>query len=119
MDIKEAVGRIFKIDPRIRYVGVVDSQYRMLESKMRDGVSSLTPEEVDRNFFSIYAPILTDTLRRLETFTGPVGMVSVRCEKALILFYPWRDHVVVLSLEPSAETPLLDKIADGLRRILE
>jgi len=119
LDIKQAVGRIFQIDRRIRYVAIIDSQYRILESKMREGVVSFTPEEVDRNFFSIYAPILTETLRRLEPFTGPVGMVSVRCEKVLIIFYPWRDYVVVLSVEPSAETPFLDKMADSLRRILE
>ena len=61
LDIKEVAENIFKLDKRIRYVAILNPRYDLLESKMRDGVSSLTPAQTDRDFMKMAAPLMIDS----------------------------------------------------------
>ena len=53
MDVERFADEVFKIDVGIRYVGIVDAQYRVLVSKMRADIGSLTSARTDRDFVSI------------------------------------------------------------------
>lgn len=44
---ERAVERIFNLEPAVRYVGIFDLDYHVILSKMRPGLSSLTPTKVD------------------------------------------------------------------------
>ena len=115
---ENAADRILRLDERIRSLGIVDSKYRMIISKTREGISSLTPLDVDRNFMSIVPPIIVEGLRRLEEHCGLLQIMTVRYRKVLLAIYSDGLYVVVLSFEPSIETPFMNKLAEELRRII-
>jgi hypothetical protein len=101
------VERILGIHPNIRYVGIVDNEYHLLESRQREGIDSIAPEQVERNFISIVPPIIVDAVRKLEPYCGTTRTVSIRYDKLLLIFY-----------QTEAKTPFLDKIASDLGKIV-
>jgi hypothetical protein len=117
VDIKEIIESIFKLDKRIRYIAILNHHYDLLESRMREGVSSLTPAQTDHDFMTIAAPGMVDASEKLRPFAGAIKRVTVRYDKVLLVFYRTTAHLVVLSLEPQVDQALLDKIGDSVRRL--
>lgn len=117
MDVEKLIDEAFKIDRGIRYVGIVDSQYNILGSKMRQNVVSFSSSETERNFISIIPPILVDAVEKLEPHLGKMDGVSIRYEKALLAFYRVRDLVLVLSFGPEVVTPFLSRIGSEIRKL--
>ena len=111
------MDRIFEIDERIRYVGIVDMTYRVIASKMRPGISSLTPTETDWNFVSIVPPMMIDSAKRLEKDCGPFQIMTIRYRKLMIAIYRGDRYIIMLSFDPSVETPFLRKLTAELDRI--
>jgi hypothetical protein len=66
MDAEKFADEVFKIDVGIRYVEIVDAQYRVLVSMMRTGIGSLTSAKTERDFVSIMPPIIVDAVEKLE-----------------------------------------------------
>ena len=114
---KEITENIFKLDKRIRYVAILNHQYDLLESRMRGGVSSLTPTQTDLDFMKIATPLIVDAAEKLRPFCGSVRRVTLRYDKVALVFYRTAAHLVVLSLEPGVEQPLLDEIGASVRRL--
>jgi hypothetical protein len=117
LGIKEIIENILKIDNQIRYVAILNHHYDLLESKMREGVTSLTPDQTDRHFMTIAAPLMLDAAEKLRPFCGNMRRVAVRYDKVSLVFYRTAAHIVILSLEPVAGQPLLDKIGDSVRKL--
>jgi hypothetical protein len=116
-DLKELTGNIFKLDQRIRYIAILNHHYDLLESKMREGVASLTPAQTDRDFMTLAAPLMVGSAEKLRPFCGAIRRVTVRYEKVLLVFYWTTAHLVILSLEPHAEQALLDEIGKAVRKL--
>jgi hypothetical protein len=116
-NIKEITENIFKLDKRIRYVAILNHQYDLLESRMREGVSSLTPAQTDRDFMTVAAPLIVDAAEKLRPFCGAIRRLAVRYDKVLLVFYRTTVHLVVLSLEPQVEQALLDEIGNSVRKL--
>jgi hypothetical protein len=116
-NIKEITENIFKLDKRIRYVAILNHQYGLLESRMREGVSSLTPAQTDRDFMTVAAPLIVDAAEKLRPFCGAIRRLVVRYDKVLLVFYRTTVHLVVLSLEPQVEQALLDEIGNSVRKL--
>ncbi len=116
-DVKGITDRIFELDKRIRYVAILNHQYNLLESKMREGIQSLTPDQTDRDFMRLAAPLMVDAAEKLRPFCGANRRISVRYDKVLLVFYKTAAHLVVVSLEPSAEQALLDEVGNSVRRL--
>jgi len=117
IDNKEIAENIFKLDKRIRYVAILNHQYDLLESRMRGGVSSLTPAQTDRDFMTIATPLIVDAAEKLRPFCGPMRRVILRYDKVALVFYRTAAHLVVLSLEPGAGEALLDEIGISVRKL--
>ncbi|MGA8904740.1 MAG: hypothetical protein WB661_07005 [Candidatus Bathyarchaeia archaeon] len=114
---KEITDTIFKLDKRIRYIAILNHQYDLLESRMREGVSSLTPAQTDRDFITIATPLIVDAAEKLRPFCGSIKRVALRYDKVLLVFYRTAAHLVVLSLEPGVEEALLDEIGNSVRKL--
>lgn len=114
---KEITNTIFKLDKRIRYIAILNHQYDLLESRMREGVSSLTPAQTDRDFITIATPLIVDAAEKLRPFCGSIKRVALRYDKVLLVFYRTAAHLVVLSLEPGVEEALLDEIGNSVRKL--
>jgi hypothetical protein len=110
MDAEGFVQEMFKAEPEIRYVAIVNDQYEILASTQREGVPSLTPEETSRNFVSIVPQIIVDAVEKLAPYLGPVGGITAHYEKALVIFYRVENLIVILSFEPEVETPFYDRL---------
>ena len=117
LNIKGITESIFKLDNRIRYVAILNHQYDLLESRMREGVQSLTPDQTDRDFMTIAAPLMVDAAEKLRPFAGSIRRITVRYDKVLLVFYRTTAHVVILSLEPQVEQALLDEIGKSVRKL--
>jgi len=81
LDAKKLAEEVLKKDSRIRYVAIVDRQFNVLVSQMREGVASLTPADSDRNFVQLMPPIILDAVEKLAPLLGSVESVTVRYER--------------------------------------
>jgi hypothetical protein len=117
LDIKDVIEQVFKLDERIRYVAILNLQYDLLESKMRQGVESLTPAQTDRNFMEVVTPLMVDSAGKLKPFCGAIKRITVLYDKVLLTIYRTAVHLVILSLEPDVEQALLDKIGGAVRKL--
>ncbi|HMK82625.1 MAG TPA: hypothetical protein VK503_02815 [Candidatus Bathyarchaeia archaeon] len=117
MDPEKFVEEAFKRDSRIRYVGIVDSQFHIVMSKMREGVQSVTTEEEERNFVQIMPPIIVDAVEKLQPLLGKLDNVTVRYEKVLLVFFHIQNFTVVFSFNPDVSTPFISSLSETMRTI--
>jgi len=117
LDPEKFVEEAFKRDSRIRYVGIVDSQFHIVMSKMREGVQSVTTEEEERNFVQIMPPIIVDAVEKLQPLLGKLDNVTVRYEKVLLVFFHIQNFTVVFSFNPDVSTPFISSLSETMRTI--
>jgi len=117
VDIKAVTENIFKLDKRIRYVAILNPRYDLLESKMREGVSSLTPAQTDRDFMKMAAPLMIDSAEKLRPFCGAMRRLTVRYDRVFLSLYRTAAHLLIISLEPQVDQALLDQIGDTMRKL--
>ena len=117
VDARAVTENIFKLDKRIRYVAILNPKYDLLESKMREGVSSLTPAQTDRDFMKMAAPLMIDSAEKLRPFCGAMRRLTVRYDKVFLALYRTAAHLLIISLEPQVDQALLDQIGDAVRKL--
>jgi len=117
MDVKKFAQEALKADPRIRYVGVVDNQFHILLSEMREGVQSVTTDEQERNFVQIMPPIIVDAVEKLQPLLGKFDNVTVRYEKVLLVFFRMEGLIVILSFNSDVSTPFVSSLSESMRKI--
>ena len=81
MNANKFAEEAFRMDSRIRYVAIVDRQFHVLVSRMREGVASITPEEDDRHFVQLIPPILLDAVEKLTPLLGNSGVGDCEIRK--------------------------------------
>ena len=117
MDVDKFAKEAFKRDSRIRYVGVVDNEFHILCSKMREGVVSVTTEEEERNFVQLMPPILVDAAEKMQSVLGTVESVTIRYAKVLLVFFRIGEVVITLSFDPTVATPFASSLSDVMREL--
>lgn len=117
MDVKRFVEEAFKRDSRVRYVGIIDNQFHIVLSKMREGVQSVATEEQERNFVQLMPPIIVDAVEKLQPLLGKLDNVTVRYEKVLMVFFRVQNFTVVLSFNADVSTPFISSLSETMRTI--
>ncbi len=117
MDPERFTEEAFKKDSRIRYVGIIDNQFRIIVSKMRESVQSVTSEEQERNFIQLMPPIIVDAVEKLQPLLGKLDNVTVRYEKMLLVFFRVQNLTVVLSFNPNVSTPFMSSLSETMRTL--
>ena len=117
MDVVKFAEEAFKRDSRIRYVGVVDAEFNILYSKMREGVVSLSTEEEEHDFIQLMPPILVDAAEKMEPVLGRVESVTIRYEKVLLVFFRMGEVVITLSFNPTVATPFVSALSDVMQEL--
>ena len=107
----------FKKDSRIRYVGIVDRQFRVLVSKMRPGVASITTDDSDRNFVQLMPPIIIDAVEKMSPLLGVVESVTVRYEKLFFVFFAKGSYVIVFSFNPDVQRPFMSALTEWVQSL--
>ena len=104
--------QLFALDARVRYVAVLDRNQRLIESRMRSAVHSLTPETYDRKFMASILPLVFDTLSQLEDQCGPLSHLSIQYEKVDLVFFRLNNQIIAVSLETGPLEPILRKLRE-------
>ena len=112
MDVEKFAQEVFRRDGKLRYVGIVDNQFHILLSKMREGVPSVSAEGDDRNFIQLMPPILVDAAEKMQGILGALESVTIRYEKVLLVFFRVKKLVVILSYDPKVTTPFVSALSD-------
>ena len=114
MSSSRLADELFALDSRVRYVAVLDRNHKLVESRMRSSVASLTPHEYDRKFMASVPPLVLDTLSQLENQCGPLSHISIQYEKVDIVFFQLNNQILAVSLEPGPLEPILRELRDKL-----
>lgn len=117
MDADKFVEEVVKKDGRIRYVGIVDRQFHVLASKMREGVQSLTSDQSDRNFVQLMPSIILDSVEKLSPLLGVVESVTIRYTKVFLAFFTKGSYVIVLSFDPDIQRPFMSALTEWMRSL--
>lgn len=117
MNLEKFAEEAFRKDNRIRYVGIVDNEFHILVSKMREGVQSLTTEEQERSFVQLMPPIIVDAVEKLQPLLGKLDNVTVRYEKLLLVLFHMKDLVVTLSFDANVMTPFMSSLSEPMRML--
>jgi len=80
LDIESIVDDLLKIDKKVRYVAMADEEFRLLASRMREGRTTMTPDQVLREFMSVVPPVIIRGAQRLHEFVGPLKGMQIRYE---------------------------------------
>jgi hypothetical protein len=117
LDVEKFAQEAFRREGKLRYVGIVDNQFHILLSKMREGVQSVSPAEDDRNFIQVMPPILVDAAEKLQGILGALESVTIRYEKVLLVFFRVKKLIVILSYDPKVTTPFVSAVSDLIRML--
>jgi hypothetical protein len=117
LDVDRFVEEAFKIDARLRYLAVVDDGFHVLISKMRPGVESLTPDEVQKNFEQLVTPLVMDALAKLEPYLGELYSATLRYRKLLLLLYKQGNRIIVTSFEPEVGDTYIKVVLNKLAHL--
>jgi hypothetical protein len=117
MDSETFIREMFSKDSALRYVGIIDSEFHIIASKQREGSSSLTSDQTDRDFISAMPPIIWEAVEKVKLFLGQLDWFGMRYEKVLILFYCIGDLIITLSFDPGVVTPFMSRIRENVQNL--
>ena len=115
-DPKELADKILSLDKNIRYVGILDeTEFKILESRMQNGLESFTANQDDRWLIELFSPIIMGAAQRLEKDVGRIAYSVVRYEKVTLVVARIQGYLVTLSVHPSITVrPLYERIKKSL-----
>ncbi|SRR5579875_86821 len=101
MDYEKVCRKVMDLDPKIRFVGMVNEKGRLVAGGMRQGLKSL---EETRDGEMLYMElVLRAKMRRdFDKVLGPVQFALSYREKVIIMSFPTDDNVLLLSAEKGA-----------------
>jgi hypothetical protein len=105
LDYAKFIERLFEREPRLIYVGVANSMYKVVASEIRNDATTYLTHQALQNFVQITPIIIVDALERLQPLLGKISSILVRYEKRVLLFSRFEENVIVLGFEPSVPTP--------------
>lgn len=117
MDVERFAEEVFRTEPRVRFVGVLDNSLRVLVSRMREGVQSLTSDEDDRRWLVLVPNILIDCAEKLSPALGLVESVTIRYQNLFLVFFRLENLTIVLSFEPTIIRPFMTALSETMRKI--
>ncbi len=106
---------VFKMNPAIRWVGLTSEFGAPIFTKMREGVISLTPEELDRTQLAHTPYLMMSIPQELEPWYGKVKGVVTYHDKLANLFVQLRDRTfLVLAFEGSTPSDTIRSVNNAI-----
>jgi hypothetical protein len=115
-DLDRVVDDIFKVDWRIRAVTFLDGDLKIIVSKMRPKVKSLSPREFDREYDTIFPPLALGALQHAKQYFGKLQAVVAMYDRLLAAFYETKDFRVLVYFDPEAKAQVLE-ILSSVRKL--
>jgi hypothetical protein len=113
----ELIDRIFSLDRGIRYIAVVGGpKNELLESRMREGVKSLSGDKEDRWFAQVLGPVMLEGAGKLERDLGLIAYSLVRYFKITMVVMRIQEYFVTFSTEPGvSDRDIYERIIGKIR----
>jgi len=116
LDFEVFARNLIEDEARIIYVGIVDSQYRLQYSNIREGGKVYGDFDVIRNLLTFAPRLVIAELEKLEPELGKINAVLVRFEKRVLVFSRLDDYVVVVGFHTEVPTPFPEYVAERIKR---
>ena len=97
-DFNKLCEKIMKIDAKVRFVGIINQNGKLVGGGMKMGISPIGDKNDDE---SLYCDIVTRAKMR-QRFDDVLGRVSFAMsyrEKVVIMSFPVKDNLLLLSAE--------------------
>lgn len=110
---------VFKLHPKIRWVGLASNRGEVIFVQQRPGVKSHSPEEADRAFVQMGPLIISGVCERLSPWTGRVGSIVINYEKVTSLITKVKDGYLCLTVEKQNAPQTILEVLESLRKWAE
>lgn len=111
MDVQKFAEIILEHEPKIIFVGVVESRAdTVLANRIRQGASLYYPLQYMRDFLMIGPALAIGALEKLKPALGAISAVTVRYERRILLLSRYEDMIVILGFEETMPTPFSDSM---------
>jgi hypothetical protein len=98
MDYEKICKKVMELDPKIRFAGIINEKGRLFAGGMKDGLRSLEDSRDDEMLYMEL--VLRAKMRReFDKVLGPVQFAMSYREKVIIMSFPVKDSVLLLSTE--------------------
>ena len=92
---------IFRLDPRIRWVGLVEEQGNVLFSGIRPGEDAESAVEL-KEFMRLNPLLIVGASERLAKLTGEVDTITITCKEETMLLLKSNSRILVVSVKKPA-----------------
>jgi hypothetical protein len=107
--------RIFALDKKIRYCGVIDGKGVLISGTMRKNLKSLEPESEDTQLF-LHIALAVSMDKSWDKYFGRTRSITIMKEKLSLYIYSLADsRAVIIATEPTlpmAKSAKLGEIVD-------
>jgi hypothetical protein len=98
MNYEKICKNVMDLDPKIRFAGMINEKGRLFAGGMRNGLKSLEDSRDDEMLYMEL--VLRAKMRReFDKVLGPVQFAMSYREKIIIMSFPVKDNVLLLSAE--------------------
>lgn len=102
MDYEKICKKVMELDPKIRFVGLINEKGRLIGGGMRSGLKSLE-EAKDDEMLYMELVLRAKMRREFDKVLGPVKFAMSYREKVIIMSFPLKDNVLLLSAEKGVD----------------
>ena len=117
VNVGRFIDEAFKIDRRLRTVGILDDNRNILALRTRSGYDPLIPVENAKDYFSVLPRIVMDEIDKLRRYLGNMSMLFVKFDETVLVYYRFHNTIIMFSFDPKTPTSFLDKIPESFRQI--
>jgi hypothetical protein len=92
--------RIFRLDRRVRYCGLIDVTGKLIAGRMRENVSSLEPESEDPHLF-LHIALAVSMDKSWDKYFGRTKTIVILKERVSLYIFSLADsRAVIVATEP-------------------
>ncbi len=110
---EDLCNNIFSMNEKIRFVGVLDSNGKLIAGGMRKGVKPLEDEIHEKRWFHQIA-IRKEMASMFEKIYGKVIYIYANRDKVKQLIFYIEDKILVISIEPDLESSKVIELAEKI-----
>ncbi len=107
-DYTKICNSILSIDPKIRFVGVINERGRLVAGGMKENVEPLESEKDDEMIFMELA-LRVKMRKEFDKQLGPVNFALASRERALAISVIINDDILYVVCEPDSDYAVLPK----------
>ena len=115
MDFEAMCKKVMDLDSRIRFVGMVNNQGRLIAGGMKEGKKTLEDTKDDEMLF-MELVLRTKMRKEFDKQLGAVKFAMSYRERAVVMSFPIDEHVMLVSAEREVD---FAKIPFKILKILE